>query len=479
MVPMHGFGFYVVPITFGAISLKVVSMSTNGQGDTLVRVLCCIMSACIASIFQLILCEVLQVGDPDIRVSFWRVQTAVLLFLVILITPLVQLWRLFSAKFPRARKLFLPAYLIYLGGTYYFSKQIPLVSGNSSSSISEDGQIQWYSLRQESLALVSFMGITTMAVLCGISSISAPYTTFFADKLQATELDVTRLQESLKSIEDMRKSKELQISRLRLDLNKNAGKHSQTGFISKLANMVSFRDDKQNEMHSLTSEHAALCKLHGEIDSDLTCVQKKLKDKAYYQTLRGKIHWLIMVFFSSYCIYRVFNTFLRLGWYVVKKNPTENVNGGPKDIVILFFAKCINSVLIDLGVDAWSRVIGVFTSGCVFAAALTGVLTTIYRIMRALNQVPSKSLLDPLLAVQVASIYVISLATSLRFNLPNYMAAPIMKAIASPLDMQIVQLWNDSMMGIACILMLTILFCVHKLNTDRVYDEEMTCTKLV
>lgn len=441
--------FVVVPLVFCFLVQKRLQKYSFG-----VRFLCSIVAVCVVSVFQLILCEVLQTGDPGVRVWLWMVQTAIVLVLVLVINPFFLVWRL---SIPR---MLCPlVYAGYVGLAYTISKKIPMTE-------LLDGSI-WFSLRQQSLALVSFAGITTMSMLCGISSINAPYTVFIGDT-PVTEVDAQRLKSSLESIDDMVKSKDLQVSRMKLDTTKPTS----TGFASIFYGVLGAKDSRQKEVSNLEQELRALKQLRNEVHMDLLNVQQKLETNAYFCTFRGKIHRLVFALFSIYCVYRVVNTFLRIGWYMFSSADTNTSTGGPKDLLVLFFAKIIHHFVPFLDAAGWSRVIGVFTSGCVFCAALNGVLNTVYKIMRAMEKVPETSILDPLVVAQIASVYIIALATSLRFNLPEYMVAPIQRAIASPLDMTLVQRWNDVVLGTSSALMLVVLVCMHRLNTT-LYDDEM------
>lgn len=441
-------------LAFTAVPLAAGVLAHRGVRDNAlpVRTFCCTVAACVASVFQLILCEVLQTGDPRVRVLMWTMQTAALLVLTLVIAPLVQIWRL---SIPRV--LCPVAYGGYLALAYMVSLRIPLADRRDGSSL--------FALRQQALALVSLSGIATMALLCGVSSVSAPYAAFVREP-PVSEVDAARLRASVHSIDEMAKAKELQISRLKLDV-----RPASPGMFNVLYGMVKPKDGRQQDLAALQQELKALQRLHYEVGADLASVQTKLARAAYYKTLRGRLHRLVFALFSLYCVYRVLNTYLRLGWYFFAYNPGKSSQGGPKDLLVLAAAQGIHHLVPLLDVDAWSRVVGVLTSGCVFCAALNGVLSTVHRVLRALKRAPA-SLLDPVLVAQIGAVYVIALASSLRFNLPDYMVAPIQHAIASPLDMASVQLLNDVVLGTASSFMIAVLFCVHRLNAQP-FDEEM------
>lgn len=379
----------------------------------------------------------------------------------------------------------------------------------------------WFALRQDSLACISFVGITTMAFLCGISSVTAPYTAFFYNAPKVTEVDVSRLTRNINGIDELISLKELEISRLRLDIQRsrskedsgrnsglntssaNGGNHnvassasssrssppaSVSNFVQRLVNMVRTSDDKQAELKDLLMEKDALHKLKVEVQTDLKNANQRIEQQKYASTLFGYATRLIFSIFSIYCIYRVANSYIRMGWwfFAIKSDNETNSESvtrkEPKDALVLLIATGFNRVIPEMGVQEWTRVIGVFMSGAVLAAALNGGLRTAYRVVRHIHRSSSTALasipLDVLFIGQIAGVYVLSIATTLRFNLPKSMSGPIVHALASPLKVSSVQLWNDMVLCVTSTVVIIILVALSKLGSDdQYYDEEMGIVK--
>lgn len=440
------------------------------------RTLCGVNVAASFSMFLLILCEILQCGNDEDRSWLWRVVTAMMLVLLALVDPAVQIYRLVAAKFPRSlRLLALPLYLMHLTLFRIMSVQLPI---ERYSKTPEVAPTQWFNLRQDSLACVSFIGITLMAVLCGISSVSAPYAAFFMESGQYTQVDVERLKSSLEGIEDMMRAKELETSRLRLDIARenrqdpSLSRSNSSFSLSRLVNFVRKPDTKENQLRSLLVESNALVSLKHEIEADLTHVQQRIAQEAYFKTPRGRVHRLVFAVFALYCVYRVVNSYIRMGWWFFKNEKHE---GGPKDAIVLLIAETINQVLPDVGVPGWSKIIGVFMSGAVLAAALNGVLRMCFRLMLLLHKpqnAKAATHLDLLLVGQVVGVYVLSIATTLRFNLPRNMSGAIMSALVSPLNVVSVQLWNDMCLSLTSTATLVVIILMNKLGKEDIYDEE-------
>nr|UJH94606.1 Gphrb [Starmerella bombicola] len=407
------------------------------------------------------------------------------------------------------RFMALPVFVLYLILFRIASIQLPVERyvPDSGSKYSSSDNGSWFMMRQDALACVSFIGITTMAFLCGISSVSAPYSAFFGDKRQVSEVDSDRLRQSILSITDMIGAKELEISRAQLDIarshtsgkssvsggpsgksspNRNSSAFSLTRLVSDL---MKFGDNKQAQLRSLMVEHDALVSLRNEVEADLDAVLEKIYQQQYQKTVKGKIHKVVFAIFAIYCIYRVTNTYIRLGWWFFTNQPHDNPKGGPRDALVLLIAATIESVFSDLeiGVTGWSRIIGVLMSGAVFIAALNGVLQMSLRIVRKLHKTPSARdlensasssipkagmSLDLLLVAHVVGVYILSIATTLRFNLPRSMSGAIMAALVAPLKITSVQLWNDIVLGLTSTVTLLIIMAVNRVSSDSMYDDE-------
>lgn len=518
---MRGIGFAIVASIAAGLVFRWSGTTYVGKGGLLLRLLSSTLIACCVSTFQLILCEILQAGDPDTRVWLWQFDTAVLIILLGLLVPAVQIYRLISWKLPRLRIAALVVYAVYLFIFSISSSQLPIERYVDDKNAYASDKSGWFALRQDSLACISFVGITVMAFLCGISSVSAPYTAFFYNPPKVTEVDVSRLTRNIGGIDELIAAKELEISRLRLGIQRSrtkeesnrsginstgasgSGSHDNTisasssrssppasvsNFVLRLVNMVRTSDDKQAELKDLLTEKEALYKLKVEVQTDLKNANQRIQQQKYASTFLGYVGRLIFSVFAIYCIYRVANSYIRMGWWFFavssdNDSSSESVTRKePKDALVLLIATGFNRIFPEMGVQEWTRVIGVFMSGAVLAAALNGGLRTAYRVVRHIHRSSSTALasipLDVLFIGQIAGVYVLSIATTLRFNLPKSMSGPIVHAVASPLKVSSVQLWNDMVLCGTSTVVIIILIALSKLgNDDQYYDEEMGIVK--
>lgn len=453
-----------------AISALGATRYTRGLSP-LVRAICIISLSSAATVVALAVAEVLTLGSPDVRGIFWRLTTAVLLALLGFAFPAIYVWRLVDGSKRDAWRLalFVSFYSLVMVAFYTMARRLPMERDDLTNRMN---MTYSYALRQDMLACISFVGITLMAALCGISSVSAPYTAFLYKPRTVTEADVDKLNLSISSTDELITSKELQINRLQLQLRSRAHRSS-TNLVSKM--IASLRpDDLQRELSSETSELNSLQKLRLDIIDDRTSALARLQSQNYAATLRGRVHAVLYALFAIYCVYRVFNGYLRLFWWLMSYESREPGSAGPRDALVVALAQGAHHVWSQFTTDNWVRIIGALMSAVVFATSTSGMLRTLVRLRRAFKRRGSSGTLSVsrVLIANFIGIYVLAVATVLRLNIPKSMSGPILTALASPLRIESVQLLNDVVLSASSTVTILALFLSSRLEDDGGFDEE-------
>lgn len=466
---MDGFSFATIAAVSGAATWRY----TRGQPGT-VRAVCCATLSASAMVVALVVCEVLALGSSDLRALLWRGLTASLLALLGFVFPSIYIWRLLDAGKRDWWRIafFFSFYAAYLGGFYIVARKLPIERDDLTTRVK---MTYGYALRQDMLACISFLGITMMAALCGVSSVSAPYTAFIYRPRPLTQADLAQLTTSITSTEDLIAAKELQVNRLQLQLRSPSRRSSSTNLVSKV--FASLRpDDVQRELSSAQTELATMQKLRLELISDQATAAARLRSQAYAATVRGRIHAVLYAVFAIYCVYRVFNGYMRLIWWLMAYESREPSAGGPRDALVVALAKGAHHIWAQFTTDNWVRIIGALMSAAVFATSTSGMLRTLVRVKRIVKRrgasADSSLAVSPVLVANFVGIYVLAVATVLRLNIPKSMSGPILTALASPLRIASVQLLNDIVLSAASTVTILALFLSSRLEDDGSYDEE-------
>lgn len=452
------------------------------------RALFVLIIVCCASVCQLVVCEVMDAGPVALRAELWQLSTNLLLVLLGFVVPLVQTYRL-TGRFAywRVRLLLtVLGYIAYLAVFLFCSAHLP-VERYEPTSWDPSMDSRWYSIRQDMLACISVAGIAIMALLCGISSVSAPYTAFFYSPPIITETDIAQIQCAIQSTEELMAIKEREITRLQLDMRAR-GAPGFTNMVSKVLKALR-PDEVTNNLRASASEYNGLETLRSELISDREAAEQRIREQTFARSFFGRVWAIVYVFFSLYCVYRIIMGYVRICWYFYVPDKYEKGTSGPRDAVVLRIAEAFNAYWPSLTVNGWMRVIGSLMSAVVFITAFSGAMRMLSNISRRFRResryspssyqssvLPSniKSTLsaDPIIVAHLAGVYVLSVATVLRFNVPAEVVAPIASALASPLTFSSIQLWNDLVLCGSSTLMTTLLLLSYCISSAPVNDDE-------
>lgn len=457
--------FFLVALALSValVSIKITSKRYEGSiwGLTL-RFFVSVLFAASAMVIMLVICEVGTLGDDDERAKLWRQVTGVLLFLLGFIVPALHGARFWGLHSKFSCIALTGSYIIYLILFNVAAAKLPVERDVDSTR-------DWFAVRQDLLACISCIGITAMAALCGVSSVSAPYMAFISEKTHFTEVDLARINQNIAYTDTSIAEKELQVSRLRMEVAAKPPRSSQKNLVGMIVGGLWRNEDVHKQLDDACMEIKSLRRLRKELVDDAETMSSAIAQQRFATTLLGRLHGIIYAVFALYCIYRVFNGYLRMGWWAFSSHRREPGASAPRDALVAAIAALANRVVPQIDSNSWVRIVGIFMSGCVFVAALSGILRTVKKILPRNTQ--TSAVLDPLLVANICGVYVLSIATTLRLNLPKEMSGPITTALQSPLKVPSVQLWNDIVLcGVSTITIVLIYGASHVKETP--WDEE-------
>lgn len=459
-----------MPILLLALALTVALTSvkyTSKRYDSSIwglglRFLVSVLLAASAMVVMLVVCEVGNLGDTEPRAELWRKVTGSLLFLLGFVVPAVHGARYWGMHTKFSWIAFCCTYIVYLVAFTIAAAKLPV---EREVGVHRD----WFAVRQDLLACISCIGITAMAALCGVSSVSAPYIAFIAEKPHVTEVDLARIRQNIAYTDTSIVEKEMQVSRLRMEAASKPSRNSHNNLVGMIVGGLWRSEGIHKQLSDASEEVQSLRSLRKDLIDDAEAMEAAISQQKFSRTTIGRLHAIIYAFFASYCIYRVINGYFRMGWWAFSTHTREPGASAPRDALVATIAKLANHIIPQIDTNGWVRIVGIFMSGCVFIAALSGVLRTVKKIIPRHSQ--SSSVLDPLLVANICGVYVLSIATTLRLNLPKEMSGPITTALQSPLLVPSVQLWNDIVLCGTSTIMIVLIYGASHVR-DEPWDEE-------
>lgn len=421
----------------------------------------CTTMAAATLVLQLVFWELLELGSVPVRAALWRLLINVLLAILGFIYPYFYIDLVIPDRL-RGCGMYIVAvaigYSIYLFGFLELSTHMPIEG-------SPDGGYSTEWLRQQLLASNALIGITIMAALCGISSVTAPYTAFFANPAPVTDSTITRLTSSINATEEMLAEEQLRLQKLQLE-SKSRFRKSSTNLLRIFAT-----DETEQRLKECRMEIQSMEKLLIELRSDRDEADRRIRAQAYDATLLGRVGKMVYYLFAGYCVYRLANGYRRMGWWLLSAPFASPGESGPRDALVLGVAQWAHHKYPAYTVENWTRIVGVFMSGCVFTAALNGIFQTMRKLRRRFSPHVTGGP-NPLVVSHIFGIYVIALATVLRLNIPKKLSGAITAALEFPLKVEDVQLWNDIVLcGTSSVVLFGILIVVDR-GSKSEYDEE-------
>ncbi|KAI9824334.1 MAG: hypothetical protein M1819_000894 [Sarea resinae] len=419
---------------------------------------------------ELILCEISNTLNPAARTLALKVTVSTLLFLLIVVTPLLELHSIILAaglNFTGGSKSSLRlAWLMEAVGfatwiaTFWWAGQSLL-----GASVREGESKSSTNLSEACLERIGVIGISLMALLSGFASVSSPWQSFGVKNRPVSEADIGRKKTGLDATNDMLITKR---SRLRL-LERKLSTAPEEGFMTKVIGSIRGNADLQ-ERRALQLEISGLETMRLSLSSSLSMLQNRRQTQQRSSTLTGRALVLTSYIFSLYCIYRILATSittLRRWWQPnAAFSDTDPINN-----FLAIIAKHWDPTLDRL---AWSRQISFLLSGVILLASFNSVLQTFYLFSRFTPSILAHTQANlALLVSQISATYVISSALLLRSNLPREVGSVISEALGAPLEPRFVDRWFEGWFLTASALTAVGIFVGKKVGGNGEWDDDI------
>ncbi|ANB15812.1 hypothetical protein AWJ20_3456 [Sugiyamaella lignohabitans] len=509
-----------------AISSAANNSSGESTSTVVVRLLSNTTVSLAVVLAQLVLCEIGGWVAPEARFVVWKVATTALLALVGLVIPFAEIviWTRGSSGGTKLRGfwaclLYAVYLLLFVGVGHYIPmdtsgtlKPSSLGGANTAAQSNASGRFSssgsyshnasifaadlQLSFSESVITRIVFVGVTAMAILCGISTVSAPYTVFISKPSPVSQADIDRLDGAITTTGALIETKRHTIHTLRLKLSHRVHTSSSTNLMLKVLSTlrVGAGDELANEIKALDTEIDSLQSMKSDLERDYASLKAKYHNQQYSLTFQGRLKTKLYFVFAVYCLYRFINIMLIRNPFISSWNISRRIYGsssasaskGESDALVMSLAHMVQLISPQSEIEALSRQIGFAVSGLLFLASISSVATTFSTLSKALpflnfrkhsnhHGAGANIPLTGLVISQVLAVYVISTSLLLRSNLPSKMSSAITSALSSPLNVSSVQEWSDSVIFASTCVMLVGLYLANKYRSaDEVslYDEE-------
>lgn len=383
-------------------------------------------------IVELVLCEICNWLDPAARIFVWKLCTAVLLSMLVVVIPILEAFLYFHSspsyvvsrfKYPLTMGVFLIWLVIFAKMGNFIPLPPPetrLDSLQKSLAATYWAPAYTRSFTEETLSRIVVIGVCAMAVLSGFAAVSTPYTVFFSKTHTVSLQDIERLKQSIETTSSLIHSKSLEYSMVQ---NKIRDRQFMSSTNLKNKILMSLRtsvagDELTDEFQSLGMELDGLNKVHDSLANDLETLQNNYKAQTMRKTTIGKLVSKAYLIFAIYCLYRLVTILLlrnpisrakaliklsmstrnspslgsaitggsgvAAGSSITASSASENgLSIAQSDALAITIAHLAVKFSSYSDLDAWTRQIGFILSGFLFIGSISSALTTFNSLSRA------------------------------------------------------------------------------------------------
>ncbi|CAB3403005.1 unnamed protein product [Caenorhabditis bovis] len=416
--------------------------------DRVVQFMFSLTFALSCSLFELIILEIADVMEPLSRTRCWTFCLSMILFTLVVFIPIYMAYLAIQGiPFVRSNlrvPLCLGAWLIFIFFFWKIGDPFPILSQKHGIFTIE-----------QVISRVGVIGVTIMAVLSGFGAVNAPYCymTFFTRPVE--EYHVMQLEKKLMHTMEMIVLKKRKIARYQLELSRmNAEKQKkETSFLERLWGNISdgsVGPTLGTQIEKIKDEVVPLETLSRYLFLDLVEMRQMLSRVEFSKTYMGMYFNVLGHFFSIYCIWKIFISFINIVFdRVGKVDPvTKTIEIG------------VHYVGIQLDITFWSQYISFFLVGVIAVTSVRGLLITMTKLFVFFSNTTTSNIIVLGMA-QIMGMYFVSSVLLMRMNVPLQYRT-IITRILGDLKFNFYHRWFDVIFLLSAVSSIIFLSLLHK-----------------
>jgi len=307
---------YLVPFVFANVFFTKYLFSDYEVRWKLVQLLFASTFTASCSMFELVIFEILNVWDSNLRWVTWKMSLSFLCWDILLCLPYLLLYSVCIEK-GLSRRWSLCISSVFLLPCLYAFLRIGDYFHISSTDI---GSFRLWSIDQY-IGRISVLGVTVMAILSGFGAVNTPYTWLAFFRREIDHASITSLEKKLLHMMNILSMKKRRLVSLRKEMDNLKTQELETrGFLSIAASLFRIHS------RSLTSYERDVAQLQEEIRTMETFnlemfleihemrIEKNAKSKSL--TLWGRVKNLLGHFMSVYSLYKIVMVCNFFWWFV-------------------------------------------------------------------------------------------------------------------------------------------------------------------
>jgi hypothetical protein len=356
--------------------------------------------------FELIIFEILDIFDRNLRWFNWKLSLYLMVYLLILILPFYQFYLFVSQKFRLDQRRTLTissiAYLIFF---YFFWKL-----GDPFPITKAQHGIFWNFLEM-GISRVGVIGVTVMAFLSGFGAVNCPYTylNYFIRNIK--DSNIQQMEKQLHFTIEKIYNRKRRIALAKWEMKKKAQETPEVngygGFFNRIVSTVRSKVADGEDISALVSEVQGLEDLSRELFVEINELRNEKARIVFSQTLQGRFYNFLGYFFSVYCVYKIFMATINI--IFDRKVSMDPVSRG-FDIALKWFH-------VELDVPFWSQHISFILVGIIIASSIRGFLNYLMKFFYEYSSSLTSNNIVLALA-QVMGMYFVSSVLLIRMSMP-------------------------------------------------------------
>ncbi|CAI2348821.1 unnamed protein product [Caenorhabditis sp. 36 PRJEB53466] len=400
------------------------------------------------SLFELIIFEIADVMAPLSRSRCWTFCLSLILVLLVVVIPIysASLMVRCMVRSPFRLPLSVGLWLIFI---YFFWK-----IGDPFPMLSPQHGI--FTIEQV-ISRVGVVGVTIMAILSGFGAVNAPYCYMTLFTRPVEEFHVCQLEKKLLHTMDLIVLKKRKAARYEMEKKRLSGDRKQKESTLFERFMGSFSEKSSgstlaSQIERLKEDIIPLETLARFLFLDLVEMRQMLNRVEFSKTFLGIYFNVLGHFFSLYCIWKIFISFINIVFdRVGKVDPvTKTIEIG------------VHWMGIQLDISFWSQYISFFLVGVIAVTSVRGLLITMTKFFVSIsNAASSLSNIIVLFMAQIMGMYFVSSVLLMRMNVPAQYRT-ILTRILGDLKFNFYHRWFDVIFLISAVSSIVFLTLLHK-----------------